>query len=82
TMGKIAVYMQLTTRTQRRKLQAVDTDYGAILEDDRSSLAIENLQQKKMSTEYIAAKLGFSARTNLRRACKRRTRHTPRQLRD
>ncbi|TFZ34291.1 AraC family transcriptional regulator [Pseudomonas syringae] len=82
TMGQIAVHMQLTTRTLRRKLLAEDTDYGAILDDVRSSLAIEYLQTTKMSTEDIAAKLGFSDSTNFRRAFKRWTGKTPRQLRD
>ncbi|WP_024667004.1 AraC family transcriptional regulator [Pseudomonas syringae] len=81
-MEQIALHMRLTTRTLRRKLLAEGTDYGAILDDVRSSLAIEYLQTTKMSTEDIAAKLGFSDSTNFRRAFKRWTGKTPRQLRD
>lgn len=82
TMEQIAMHMRLTTRTLRRKLLVEGTDYGAILDDVRSSLAIEYLQTTKMSTEDIAAKLSFSDSTNFRRAFKRWTGKTPRQLRD
>lgn len=82
TMEQIAKQMRFTTRTLRRKLVAEDTDYVTILDDIRSSLAIEYLQSTKMSTEDIAAKIGFSDSTNFRRAFKRWTGKTPRQVRD
>ncbi|CAN7446583.1 AraC family transcriptional regulator [Pseudomonas brassicacearum] len=82
TMEEVAQHMRFTTRTLRRKLGAEGTDYGAILDDVRSSLAVEYLQTTKMSTEDIAAKLGFSDGTNFRRAFKRWTGKTPRQIRD
>lgn len=82
SMEQIAEHMRLTTRTLRRKLDAEGTDYGAILDDVRSSLAMEYLQTTKMSTEDIAAKIGFSDSTNFRRAFKRWTGKTPRQVRN
>lgn len=82
TMEQVSQCMRLTTRTLRRKLEAENTDYGAILDDVRSSLAIEYLQTTKMSTEDIAAKIGFSDNANFRRAFKRWTGKTPRQIRD
>ncbi|HGY2300962.1 TPA: AraC family transcriptional regulator [Pseudomonas putida] len=82
TMEQIAQQMRLTTRTLRRKLDAEGTDFGAILDDVRSSLALEYLQTTKMSTEDIAAKIGFSDSTNFRRAFKRWTGKTPRQVRE
>lgn len=82
TMEHISQRMHVSTRTLRRKLEAEGTDYGAILDDVRSSLAMEYLQTTKMSTEDIAAKTGFSDSANFRRAFKRWTGHTPRQVRD
>ncbi|MFJ4115125.1 AraC family transcriptional regulator [Pseudomonas psychrophila] len=82
SMEQVAEQMRFTTRTLRRKLEAEGTDYGAILDDVRCSLAIEYLQTTKMSTEDIAAKLGFSDGTNFRRAFKRWTGKTPRKIRE
>ncbi|VVN89552.1 AraC family transcriptional regulator [Pseudomonas fluorescens] len=82
TMEQVAQHMRFTTRTLRRKLEAEGTDFGAILDDVRCSLATEYLQTTKMSTEDIAAKLGFSDSTNFRRAFKRWTGKTPSQVRE
>lgn len=82
SMEQVAEQMRVTTRTLRRKLEAENTDYSAILDDVRSRLAIEYLRTTKMSTEDIAAKIGFSDSTNFRRAFKRWTGKTPRQIRD
>ena len=46
-----------------------------------SSLAMEYLQTTKMSTEAIAIKVGFSDGSNFRRAFKRWTGKTTRQMR-
>ena len=81
TMEQIASSMQITTRTLRRKLEAEGTDYGTILDNVRGSLAMEYLQTTRMSTEDIAVKVGFSDGSNFRRAFKRWTGKTTRQVR-
>lgn len=81
TMEQIASHMHITTRTLRRKLEAEGTDYGTILDGVRGSLAMEYLQTTKMSTEDIAVKVGFSDGSNFRRAFKRWTGKTTRQMR-
>lgn len=81
TMEHIAQQMQITTRTLRRKLEAEGTDYGTILDGLRGSLAMEYLQTTKMSTEDIAVKIGFSDGSNFRRAFKRWTGKTTREMR-
>lgn len=81
TMEQIALHMHITTRTLRRKLVAEGTDYGTILDGVRGSLAVEYLQTTKMTTEDIAIKVGFSDGSNFRRAFKRWTGKTTRQMR-
>ncbi|MFJ2332470.1 AraC family transcriptional regulator [Pseudomonas helleri] len=81
TMEQIALQMQITTRTLRRKLEAEGTDYGTILDGVRGTLALEYLQTTRMSTEDIAIKIGFSDGSNFRRAFKRWTGKTTRQMR-
>lgn len=81
TMEQIALHMQITTRTLRRKLEAEGTDFGTILDGVRGSLATEYLQTTRMSTEDIAVKVGFSDGSNFRRAFKRWTGKTTRQMR-
>jgi len=81
-MEAVADQLMITTRTLRRKLVAEQTSYGSILDDVRCSLATEYLRTTRMSTEDIAAKLGFSDNTNFRRAFKRWTGKSPRQVRD
>lgn len=81
TMEQIALQMQITTRTLRRKLEAEGTDYGTILDGVRGTLALEYLQTTRLSTEDIAVKIGFSDGSNFRRAFKRWTGKTTRQMR-
>ncbi|AJY49005.1 AraC family transcriptional regulator [Halomonas sp. KO116] len=82
TMEAVANLLCITTRTLRRKLDAELTSYREILDDARCTLATEYLLVTKMSTEDIAARLGFSDSANFRRAFKRWTGKTPHQVRD
>ncbi|MGO2240375.1 MAG: AraC family transcriptional regulator ligand-binding domain-containing protein [Halomonas sp.] len=82
TMEAVANLLCITTRTLRRKLDAELTSYRAILDDARCTLATEYLLVTKMSTEDIAARLGFSDSANFRRAFRRWTGKTPHQVRE
>ncbi|MCE8021654.1 AraC family transcriptional regulator [Halomonas sp. MCCC 1A11036] len=77
SMEAVANLLCITTRTLRRKLDAEGTSYREILDDARCTLAAEYLQATKMSTEDIAARLGFSDSANFRRAFKRWTGKSP-----
>lgn len=72
-MEEVARALNMTTRTLRRRLDAEGTSFIAIVDDVRSSLAIEYLKTTQMSTDDIAMLLGFSDAANFRRALKRWT---------
>ncbi|SAK50818.1 AraC family transcriptional regulator [Caballeronia glebae] len=72
-MDTVAESMHMTTRTLRRRLEAEDTSFLAIVDDVRRSLALEYLKTTKMSADDVAMLLGFSDTANFRRALKRWT---------
>lgn len=80
-MDDIAAQLGITARTLRRRLQAENTSFSAILDDIRSSLASEYLKTTQMSTDDIGLLLGFTEPTNFRRAFKRWTGKTTSQYR-
>lgn len=80
-MEAVAQSLLMTTRTLRRRLEAEDTSFLAIVDDVRRSLALEYLKTTKMSTDDIAMLLGFSDAANFRRALKRWTGKGPGELR-
>ncbi|WP_019142348.1 AraC family transcriptional regulator [Noviherbaspirillum massiliense] len=77
----VADALGMTSRTLRRKLQAQDTSYQALLTDVRKQLAIDYLRKTRMNTEDIAAALGFSDAANFRHAFKKWTGKTPSDFR-
>ncbi|RDD72581.1 AraC family transcriptional regulator [Paracoccus versutus] len=81
TMDAVAETLNMTTRTLRRHLEAEGTTYRHIMDDVRSSLAIEYLNTTRMSTIDIAMLLGFSDAASFRKALKRWTGKGPGQLR-
>jgi AraC-like DNA-binding protein len=80
-MDVVASALKMTSRTLRRRLEAEDTSFVAIVDDVRCSLATEYLKTTKMSTDDIAMLLGFSDPANFRRALKRWTGKGPGELR-
>lgn len=72
-METVAAMLKMTSRTLRRRLESEGTSFLAILDDVRSSLAMEYLKTTKMTTEDVAMLLGFSDTANFRRALKRWT---------
>jgi AraC-like DNA-binding protein len=77
----VAAALGMTSRTLRRKLQAQDTSYQTLLTDVRKQLAIDYLRKTRMSTDDIAASLGFSDAANFRHAFKKWTGRTPSEFR-
>jgi AraC-like DNA-binding protein len=81
-METIASRLGMTSRSLRRHLTAEGTSFSAILDDVRSSLAVEYVRTTKMNGDDIALLLGFSEPTNFRRAFKRWTGKTTREYRN
>lgn len=77
----VAGQLHMTSRTLRRKLQAQDTSYQTILTEVRKQLAMDYLRKTRMSTEDIAASLGFSDAANFRHAFKKWSGKTPSEFR-
>ncbi|RQS57026.1 AraC family transcriptional regulator [Burkholderia sp. Bp8963] len=77
----IAQTLCITARTLRRKLEAEGTSYSELLTSVRKALAIDYLSTTSLSTEDIAATLGFSDAVGFRHAFKRWTGKTPSDVR-
>jgi len=73
----VAGELTITSRTLRRQLQAEGTTFRALLADVRCRLARDYLRTTGMSTEDVAAALGYSDAANFRHAFKRWTGEPP-----
>jgi AraC-like DNA-binding protein len=73
----VAAQMYTTSRTLRRRLQTEETSFQQVLDEVRRRLALEYLQNTTMSTDSIAASLGFSDTANFRHAFKKWTGRSP-----
>jgi AraC-like DNA-binding protein len=69
----VAGQLHMTSRTLRRRLLLEGSSYQQVLDSVRRQLAIDYLRGTTMSTEDIAAALGFSDAANFRHAFKRWT---------
>jgi AraC-like DNA-binding protein len=67
----------MTSRTLRRKLETEGTSYTDLLDNVRHALAMDFLNTSVLSTDDIAAALGFSDSASFRRAFKRWTGKSP-----
>lgn len=81
TMQAVADLLGMSERTLRRRLDNEGTRFADIVDDARKSRALRLMQKTRMSADEIAAKSGFSDTSNLRRAVKRWTGQTFRELR-
>lgn len=82
SMQSIAVKFGMTERTLRRRLDDEGHTYAKIVDNVRQTLAVEYLRTTQMSADDIAWKVGFSDSTNLRRAVRRWTGKTLREIRE
>lgn len=73
--------LNITSRTLRNRLSREGTSFQFLLDDVRLQLALNYLQSSKMQVDEIASLLGFSDRSNFRRAFKRWTGKTPLECR-
>ena len=77
----VSARLGITSRTLRNRLRRHSTSFQALLDNTRSQLAISYLQSSQMYVDEIAGLLGFSDRSNFRRAFKRWTGKLPRDFR-
>jgi AraC-like DNA-binding protein len=77
----IAGRLAMHPRTLRRRLRAEGTTYQRLRDDVRRQCALDWLRRTRMSTDDIAASLGFSDAANFRHAFKRWTGRSPGALR-
>jgi len=76
-MESVAGELGMSSRSLRRKLGELDTSFKGVLDDVRRHLAIDYLQNSKLTLEEITALLGYTEGTNFRRAFKLWTGHPP-----
>lgn len=80
-MNTIAIKLNMTTRTLRRKLNDEGTSFQEIKDEVRRDAAIHKLNQSRATVQAIAQQLGFSETAAFTRAFKRWTGQTPREFR-
>ena len=71
----------MSGRTLRRQLSVLGTSYRQLLDQVRSDLARQYLENSNMSVEQVAQLLGYTETTNFRRAFKRWLGVSPRDYR-
>ena len=70
----------MSTRTFRRRLAGQRTTFVQILDEVRFQLAIRYLEDRQLTTELVAQKLGYSESANFRAAFRRWTGSSPRHF--
>lgn len=78
----IAGYLNMTTRTLRRKLHEENTSFRQLTNELKMQVAIKYLRDTDLTIEDIAYALGFSDSANFRQAFRRWTKARPREFRD
>lgn len=81
-LADIAAELHLTERTLRRHLASAGTGFKAIHDDARSERAHDLLHERNLPISQIGAALGFKDAREFRRAFKRWTGATPREVRE
>ncbi len=81
TIETIAERCHMSSRTLRRKLKGLGTSYQQILDDTRERLALEYLENTRMTIAEIAERVGFTETANFSQAFKRWTGRSPSNLR-
>jgi AraC-like DNA-binding protein len=81
TLDAVADALCVSGRTLRRRLQAADTSFQALLDQALHERAIEYLQRTTMPISEVADRLGYSEPSSFRQAFRRWTGATPSTLR-
>ncbi|MDF1820735.1 MAG: AraC family transcriptional regulator ligand-binding domain-containing protein [Alcanivoracaceae bacterium] len=82
SMDRVAEALHMTPRTLRRRLQAQNTTYQAVVEQLRGRLAMDMLAHSERPVDDIAARLGYNDPSNFGRAFRRWTGLSPTAWRD
>jgi AraC-like DNA-binding protein len=69
--AKVAEALSVSGRTMRRQLSALGTSYRQVLDQVRSDLAQQYLQNSSLKVEQVAQLPGYTETTDFRRAFKR-----------
>lgn len=77
----VADALAMSGRTMRRQLSVLGTAYRELLDQVRSDLARQYLENSNLSVEQVAHLLGYTETTNFRRAFKRWLGVSPRDYR-
>jgi len=80
-LDDIARKLSTSGRTLRRQLRQEGTSFRKIADELRMHLAIKYLRETNLTTEEVAAHLGFSDAANFRQAFRRWTSATPGEFR-
>jgi AraC-like DNA-binding protein len=80
TLMQVASYFAVTERTLQRRLEKEDTSFHKIIEEIRKDLAMKLLKTNKYSIGEAAYMLGYAEPAVFRRAFKRWTGKTPKQV--
>jgi AraC-like DNA-binding protein len=80
-LDTVALMMNISSRTLRRKLQLVGTSFRQIKQDYILQMAMELLPSGQKSIQAIAVMCGFNDSANFREYFKKNTGMTPRQYR-
>ncbi|NIB45004.1 AraC family transcriptional regulator [Pseudomaricurvus alkylphenolicus] len=70
TMDEIASILHIGTRTLRRQLASEDMSYQQIVDSTRKSLALQYLDESRLSAKEISYMLGYTHVSNFRKAFK------------
>ena len=81
SMEAVAHLLGMSERTLRRRLAREGMRFADIEDEVRKARALRFVQKTRLSADEIAAKVGFSDTANLRRAVKRWTGQTFREVR-
>lgn len=76
-MERVAEALHMTSRTLRRRLQALGTGYQQIVDELRRAQAMDALANSAVRVEVLAERLGYSDASNFGRAFRRWTGMSP-----
>jgi len=71
SLDQLADQLCISPRTLRRHLQANNTSYKALLENERKRVSLTQIKKPEVSIESLAEKLGYSDASSFSRAFKR-----------
>lgn len=80
-MPQIASLLNFSPRTYRRRLEAEDRSFQELLDKVRAEHATRYLQNTRLPLSTIAYLVGFNDASNFRRAYRKWTGHSPREVR-